>query len=525
MTRSRKGASGSLDPLQVEVFKHLFAAVAGEMGATLQRSAFSPNIVERRDYSCALFDARGRMVGQAAHLPVHLGSAPRSVQAAIADGPLDPGDAVLVNDPFAGGTHLPDLTLVSPVVLPGRETPSFYVANRAHHADVGGPFPGSMGPAREIYAEGLRIPPIRLVRGGELERAVLELCLANMRGRAEREGDLLAQWSANRLGVRRLIELAEDYGPEALEVRAGDQQRWTARLARGLVASLPDGRQAVEERLEVGERDAFLRLELTLEGERLELDLTGTDEALDVPYNTPRAVVESAVFYVLRCLLPAGTPACDGVLEPVVLHTRPGSIVDPLPPAPVAAGNVETSQRLVDLVLAGLAPLLPDRIPAASAGTMSNLTFGRADGATWYETHGGGAGAAPGRPGEGAIQCHMTNTRNTPIEAFERQQPARVLAFGLRDGSGGAGASVGGEGLSKRLRFLEPVRLGWLADRQRHGPPGAAGGAPGAPGRLRVRAAGGRWRPLPGASAEALEADAEVWVETPGGGGHGQPPR
>jgi N-methylhydantoinase B len=523
LSRSR-GASTGHDPLQVEVFRHLFASVAGEMGATLQRSAFSPNIVERRDYSCALFDHEGRMIGQAAHLPVHLGSAPRSVQAAIREGHLADGDAVLLNDPYAGGTHLPDLTLVSPVWLDRRDRPSFYVANRAHHADVGGPHPGSMGPAREIYAEGVRIPPVHLVRAGVPDRALLRLLLANMRGAQEREGDLLAQWSANRLGVRRLTEYASEYGAELLERRALDQRTWTAALSRQLIASIPDGAVEVSAPLELEQGEAWLRLSAEVRGARLSLDFGACDDAVDVPYNTPRAVVESAVFYVLACLLPEGTPASDGVLEPVELTTRPGSLVDPLPPAPVAAGNVETSQRLVDLLLAAFARFAPELAPAASAGTMSNLTFGplRGTGRTWYETHGGGAGGGPAGPGEHAVQTHMTNTRNTPVEAFEREQPARVLGLGLRRRSGGAGLRPGGEGLSKRLVFLRPVRLGWLADRQRRGAPGAAGGGEGRPGRARVRRKGGRWTVLTGRAAVELGAGDELWIETPGGGGHGR---
>ncbi|QDU69000.1 hydantoinase B/oxoprolinase family protein [Engelhardtia mirabilis] len=531
MPRPRAGSPGrQIDPLRTGVFKHLFAAVAGEMGATLQRSAFSPNIVERRDYSCALFDCEGRMIGQAAHLPVHLGSSPRSVQAALAAGPLAPGDAVLLNDPYRGGTHLPDLTLVTPVWLPGRERPSFHVANRAHHADVGGPYPGSMGPATELYAEGLRIPPVHLVRGGQVQREILDLVLANMRGTREREGDLLAQWSANRLGARRIEELCQEHGAAELEARAADQLDWTHALCKALLSELPPGRYEAHDRLELADRlgrDAHLHLVVELGGGRARFDFSGTDDQVAAPYNTPRAVVESAIFYVLRCLLPSGTPASDGVMAPVELITRPGSLVDPRPPAPVAAGNVETSQRLVDLILAALAPAAPDRIPAASAGTMSNLTFGAASGAegggsTWYETHAGGAGASASRAGAHAVQCHMTNTRNTPIESLERHVPARILALGLRRGSGGAGRRAGGDGLAKHLRFLEPVRVGWLADRQREGPPGAAGGGAGCPGRARARGgAAGAWTSLGAQAAVELPAGGEVLLETPGGGGHG----
>ena len=526
----------AFDPLQVEVYGHLFAALCEEMGAALERSAFSANIVERRDFSCALFDACGRMVAQAAHLPVHLGSAPRSVQVVLARSErepafaLRPGDAVLLNDPFEGGTHLPDLTLVSPVFLdPGAERPDFLVATRAHHADVGGPFPGSMGPSREIHAEGLRVPPVKLVRAGEIDREVLSLLLANVRVADERRGDLLAQWAANRLGAMRVVELGREHGAEVLAARAADQLTWTARLAHALVRELPRGRAHFEDTLELaGGGEARLVADVACDGERLCFDLSATDDAVAAPLNAPRAVTEAGVFYVVRCLLPRGTPTNDGLWDAVQLITRPGSLVDARYPAAVAAGNVETSQRIVDVLLGALGALGAAGIPAASAGTMSNLSFGSpGDGAArerfaHYETHGGGAGAGPGAPGAHAVQCHMTNTRNTPIEVLERRFPVRVLAAGVRRGSGGDGRHRGGDGQRKRLRFLTPVELSWLAGRARRGPWGMAGGHPGAPGGARVRTEqAAPWSQLEPSDARTLPAGAEVEVETPGGGGFG----
>ena len=513
--------------VHLEVFHNLFAAAAEEMGVSLMRSAFSPNIKERRDFSCALFDAEGRMIAQAAHLPVHLGSAPMSVAAAREAIEMEPGDAVLLNDPFMGGTHLPDLTLVSPVFLPGSKHPDFYCANRAHHADVGGQHPGSMAPARDVHAEGLRIPPIRLVKGGELVEETAKLLLANMRVPAERRGDLLAQWAANRVGAERLEEMALEYGAGAMRRRSAELLDWTEGLANALLEEIPNGKWEFSDTLDTGE-DGEVRLHLLMQkrGRELTFDLRGSDDQGGAPVNTPRAVAVSAVFYILRLLLPSGTPTNEGVLRPVRILTRPGSVVDAVYPAPVAAGNVETSQRLVDVLLGALAQVFGHRSPGASAGTMSNLSFGvRAeDGAfTYYETIGGGAGAGPLGPGAHALQTHMTNTRNTPIEVLENQLPVRVLSNTVRRGSGGAGRHRGGDGIVRRLQFQVPVELGWIASRQRRGPWGLKGGRSGAAGRLRVRASAAARVKVQGSQASVgLKAGAIVDVETPGGGGFGR---
>jgi len=501
------------------------------MGVTLMRSAFSPNIKERRDFSCALFDAEGRMIAQAAHLPVHLGAAPMSVAAARARVDMRPGDGVLLNDPYEGGTHLPDLTLISPIFLTGSERPDFYVANRAHHADVGGFQPGSMAPAPDVHGEGLRMPPTRLIKEGVVDDEILRLLLANMRVRHEREGDLLAQWAANRVGVRRLEEMATEYGPAELAKRAEQLMNWTEDLTRALIRSVPKGEWRFEDELETaprkGEGNALIRLCLTKKRGRLVFDLRETDDQLAGALNTPRAVPIAAVLYCLRLLLPAETPTNDGILRRVDVLTRSGSLIDARYPAPVAAGNVETSQRLVDVILGVLCQVWPDRIPAASAGTMSNLTFGgqpsdSKSAFAYYETIAGGGGAGPAGIGAHALQTHMTNTRNTPIEALETQLPVRVLAYTLRRGSGGRGRFPGGDGVLRRLRFLTQVRLGFIAERTKCGPWGLEGGAAGSPGGARVRVAGGRRdRALPGKCSMVLESGAEVEVRTPGGGGFG----
>jgi N-methylhydantoinase B len=516
------------DPVRLEVFHHLFAAIAEEMGASLMRSAFSPNIKERRDFSCALFDAAGNMIAQAAHLPVHLGSAPLSLQAARAAVDMGPGDVVILNDPFEGGTHLPDITLVAPVFTGRRAAPDFYCVSRAHHADVGGAFPGSMAPARDVHGEGLRIPPVRLVRAGEIDDGLLAVLLANMRVPQERRADLLAQWAACRVGAQGLAAMVAEHGRDEV-LRYGTLLRdWTAELVAALESQLPPGRYTFEDELEwPGPQGEHLRLRLVLEASPagLVFDFTGCDPQTDGPVNTVRAVTLSAVFYVLRCLLPPGTPTNEGVLRRVEVRTSPGTVCDARYPAPVAAGNVETSQRLVDVCLGALAQALPERVPAASAGTMSNLTFGAADGAfAYYETLAGGAGGGPQGPGAHALQTHMTNTRNTPIEALETELPVRVLCTTVRRGSGGAGAAPGGDGVRKRLRFLAPARVGFVAERQSRGPWGLEGGHPGATGGVAWRAPGARRdRALSGKVALDLPRGAELEILTPGGGGFGAP--
>ncbi len=519
--------------LRLEVFHHLFAAAAEEMGAALQRSAFSTNIKERRDFSCALFDGQGRMISQAAHIPIHLGSIPLCVASVLRELPLEAGDAIVLNDPFRGGTHLPDITLVSPVFLPGRRRPDFLCANRAHHADVGGAHPGSMAPAADVHGEGLRIPPVKLVRKGELQRDVVELLLANMRVPRERHGDLLAQLAANRLGQRRLTELAREHGRAELLLRAGELIDWTARLVAAEIAALPVGRYRFEDHLELcstappAPATAAVRVALEVRRGRLSVDFRACDDQVEGGLSTTRAVALSAVFYVLRLLLPAGTPTNAGVLRDVSVLTRPGSLVDARYPAAVAAGNVETSQRLVDVLLGALARALPGRIPAASAGTMSNLSFGgelAGGGAfSYYETIAGGAGASPRSDGASALQTHMTNTRNTPIEALESQLPVRLLRCAVRRGSGGAGERRGGDGVERTLCFLAPARVTWVADRLARGPFGMRGGQPGKPGRARLLRGGrSRAEELRGGAVVDVVAGDRLAVLTPGGGGHGR---
>ncbi|MEQ1832330.1 MAG: hydantoinase B/oxoprolinase family protein [Candidatus Eisenbacteria bacterium] len=517
------------DPVSLALFRGLFSACAEEMGATLMRAAHSPNITERLDHSCAVFDANARLVAQAAHIPVHLGSMPRAVEAALALAPFRPGDAVLLNDPYDGGTHLPDLTLVSPVFLPGRKSPSFYVASRAHHADVGGAAPGSLPIAREVYEEGVRIPPVFLRRDGHDVPGVLALLLANVRTPHERRADLAAQLGAQVTGERRLLELAARGSAAELEGAAQALLDATERHARTLVRRLPQGSWRFADVLDddgLGNGPLPIHVRLTIGAGRVRADFTGSAPQAAGPVNAVRAVTTAAVLYVLRCVLREDVAVNDGLLRVIELVTPRPSIVDPVAPAAVGAGNVETSQRIVDTVWGAFAKALPELMPAASSGTMNNLLIGGYDSRTqrafaYYETLGGGHGGGPAGAGESAMQAHMTNTRNTPVEAFEHAYPLRVRSVRIRRGSGGRGRARGGDGIERTLELLVASRVTVIAERRRRGPWGLAGGEAGTPGRTTVTV-GTRTRTMPGKFTESLPAGAIVTLTSPGGGGYGR---
>src|SRR5579863_3510425 len=532
-----------VDAAELEIFKNLFHSVAEEMGAALRRSAFSPNIEERRDYSCAVFDGRGRVAAMGDHMPVHLGSMPMSVRAAIAALELGPGDVAMLNDPYAGGTHLPDITLVAPVFAskPAAKSrvkasrPLFYVANRAHHSDVGGAQPASMGLSEEIYQEGLRIPPVALMRNGQMQRDVLALLLANVRTPREREGDLTAQLAACRLGERRLMELAAKYGAPQAAFYLEALERYSARLMRQALARIPGGVYTAEDCLDddgFSARPVRLRVTLRIRGDAAEVDFAGSSPACRGSVNAVLAITTSAVFYVFRCLLGEDVPASAGLMAPITVRAPQGSVVNARPPAAVAAGNVETSQRIVDVLLRALARALPGRIPAASSGTMNNVSFGGAgvsgEPFTYYETIAGGMGARPGSDGLSGVHTHMTNSLNTPIEALESAYPVRVRRYALRRGSGGAGRFRGGDGVIREIEFLTGVRGSLLADRRRTRPWGLRGGAPGAAGKTTLilpSSAGRRGRTVTLPSKTMFEAPrgSILRIETPGGGGWGRP--
>ena len=517
------------DPVKLEIYKNLFHAVAEEMGAALRRTAFSPNIKERRDYSCAVFDARGQVLAMGDHMPVHLGSMPMSVAAALAALRLEEGDIAMLNDPFAGGTHLPDITLVMPVFVRRSRQAAFYVASRAHHADVGGAQPGSMGLSRDVYQEGLRIPPLKLAARGQLRRDVLDLILANVRTPVEREGDLTAQVAACRLGARRLQEMVARYG--AAEVRAYERHLldYSARMMRATLRRIPAGTYAAEDFLDddgITSGPVRIRVQIRVRGGRAVVDFAGSAPQVAGCVNAVRAITVSAVFYVFRCLVPEETPATAGLLRPIEVITPSRSVVAADPPAAVAAGNVETSQRIVDTLLRALAKAIPERIPAASQGTMNNFTLGGLgpDGEpfAYYETIAGGMGARATLDGLDGIHTHMTNSLNTPIEALESFYPVRVRRYALRRGSGGRGRHRGGDGVVREVELLTGAQVAILADRRRFPPYGLAGGRPGKLGRSLWLKQNGEVVSLPGKCTVNARAGDAVRIETPGGGGWGR---
>lgn len=521
----------SFDPIRLEVYKHLLSSIAEEMGVALCRTACSPNIKERRDFSCAVFDGRGEMAAQAAHIAVHLGSMPLSVKSAVESVPMEPGDVVVLNDPFHGGSHLPDLTMIAPVFLPGGGSPLFYVANRAHHADLGGVSPGSLPLATEILQEGLRIPPVKIAAGGKMQDGVLALILANVRTPWEREGDLRAQLAANRIGERRILEVCSRRGVREVLRYMEELAGYTERMTRAAISGIPDGEYRFEDRLDddgIDPGPVRISVTVAVRGDSAVVDFSDSAPQVRGSVNAVYAVTLSAVYYVFRCLVGGDVPSNAGILRPVRVVTRAGTVVDARHPAAVAAGNVETSQRIVDVLLGALAQAMPERIPAASAGTMNNLAVGGVDprtgsAFTYYETIGGGCGASPVRDGASGVQTHMTNTRNTPIEALEHAYPLKVTRYAMRRESGGAGRFVGGDGIRRDVEFLCPATVTMISERRNIAPYGLSGGNPGARGE-NVLVRRGETMRLPGKFTIAVEPGDVLRVETPGGGGFGPPP-
>ncbi len=527
-----------VDPTALAVFHSLFASVAEEMGVTLGRTAHSPNITERRDYSCAVFDAEARLVAQAAHIPVHLGAMPVSVQAALPLAPFAPGDIVILNDPYLGGTHLPDITLVSPVFeRAGRRALVGYLVSRAHHADVGGMTPGSMPLATELHQEGVIIPPLRLLRRGRRNEEALALLLRNVRTPDERRGDLDAQLAAHRTGEERLLDLVTRYGRRQVVTRMRELQDYAERLTRAAINEIPNGVYDFEDSLDDDGDSANpvpIRVRLTVRNRTLHFDFTGSSPQRPTSVNAVAAVTSSAVYYVVRCLLPGDAPTNDGCLRPVSLTLPEASVVNASSPHAVSAGNVETSQRIVDVVLGALAKALPGRIPAASAGTMNNVTIGGFDAArgrpfAYYETLAGGAGAGPSGDGLSAVHTHMTNTMNTPVEALEMAYPFRVRRYSIRNRgrrrTGGDGRFRGGAGVVREYEFLTPAQVTIVGERRKRGPWSLRGGRPGTRGRDSLTDASGRRKKLPSKGQFTVAAGARLGIETPGGGGWGRPSR
>jgi N-methylhydantoinase B len=568
------------DPVELEIFKSLYHSIAEEMGATLRRTAFSPNIKERRDYSCAVFDGDGEVIAMGDHMPVHLGSMPMSVRAAIAacerTGGMQPGDVVMLNDPFCGGTHLPDITLVAPVYVMGgsggqrREhspgfrgrgargpmSPDFYVASRAHHADVGGAYPGSMGLCREIYQEGVRIPPVKLMSAGKMQPDVLALLLNNVRTPEEREGDLGAQLAACHTGAGRLREVCARYGAERAKRAARELLEYSAELMRTFLKRVPAGEFRAEDFLDGdGVSESPVKIAVSVKFQKpsrvgrtpfrtqplVTIDFTGSDPQVEGSVNAVEAITYSACFYVFRCLLAEDVPATAGLMRPIQVIAPEGTVVNARPPAAVAGGNVETSQRIVDVLLRALAQAIPERIPAAASGTMNNLTIGgidRREGGlrkgdppkgdpgtgqpfAYYETIAGGMGARPGKAGVSGVHTHMTNSLNTPAEALEYAYPLRVRRYSLRTGSGGNGKHCGGDGIVREIEVLTDCSVTLLADRRTRGPWGLAGGGDGAPGTASVIHHNGSVEPMAGKFSTRLRAGERIRIESPGAGGWG----
>jgi N-methylhydantoinase B len=488
--------------IELQVIGAALRSIADEMGAALVRSAFSANIKERRDCSTALFDARGRMIAQAEHIPVHLGAMPDAV-AAVRTHDVGPDDVWILNDPFAGGTHLPDITLVT-------RTRVGFAVTRAHHADVGAAEPGSLpAESRRLDEEGVVIPPTRL------DEALLEELVSRMRNPDERRGDLRAQLAAHGLAARRLEELCARRGQSQVEAAMDELHDYSERLVRAAIARLPDGRFEAEDLLEpAGGGELPIRAAVTVSGDELEIDFTGTAPQHDGNLNCPLAVTRSACYFVVRCLTDPDVPASGGAFVPVRVRAPEGSLVNARPPAAVAAGNVETSSRIVDVVFAAFGRALP--VPAQGQGTMNNLTLGN-EGFTYYETVGGGQGACPDGDGPSGVHVAMSNTLSTPAETLELAYPLRVERHELRLGSGGAGEHRGGDGVVRELRMLEACRLSLVGERRALAPGGARGGARGLPGRNLVNG-----EDVPAKATLSLHAGDRVRVETPGGGGYGQ---
>ena len=533
MLDSRPTGAHEPNAITLEIFRHLFTALTEEMGAALKRASFSPNIKERRDYSCALFSVKGTPVALGDHMPVHLGAMPLSVESALAElGPLDAGDVACLNDPFRGGTHLPDITLISPVHTPDHGSPLGYVASRAHHSDVGGMSPGSMPLAREIYQEGLRIPPVHLYKRGVRQEGIWNLILANVRTPDERSGDLDAQLAALHTGAHRLQEIIKRRGREATLEAMDALVRYADRLLEAGLTHIPPGEYTAEDFMDddgFGTVDVPIRVRLVRHDDGLDVDFTGSSPQVEGGINAVSAITDSATRYTIRCVVEAllgeSLPAGGGSMSMVRLILPENSIVNASPPASVAAGNVETSQRITDVLLRAFAEALPDLLPALSQGTMNNMTVGGVDprdgsSFAYYETVGGGMGAGPSGHGLSGVHTHMSNSLNTPIEALEHAYPFRITRYSLRRKSGGAGYHRGGDGLRRDLQLLCDGTVTLLSERRDRRPSGMRGGHDGRPGQ-NVLIRDGHEDPLPAKITFWANFGDVVSIRSPGGGGWG----
>jgi len=504
------------DLIELRVFESRVAAICETMGAVLKRSAFSPNIRDRLDFSCALFSADGRLLSQATHIPVHLGSMAWAMRDLVEDYDWQPGSRLILNDPYAGGTHLPDVTVIAPVFV--SDSCAGFVANRAHHADIGSATPGSMPLSRSLDEEGVLISPQWLYRDGKLDREALAGICSEMRNPELAEGDFQAQVAASAFGERAFGALVEELGRDRLQRLTAGLNDYAARLAAASIDELPEGRWQAEDRMDcdgAGGDGPVIRLELRVGSGRIEVDFAGTDDQVAGNLNCPMSVTAAGVYYALRCLLPDETPTCAGALDCMGLTAPEGCLVNARSPAATAAGNVETSQRIVDVMFRALSEALPERIPAASQGTMNNIGLG-GDRWSYYETMAGGCGATADVPGRHAAHSHMTNTLNTPAEVLEMHFPLRIRRYQLRRGSGGQGACSGGDGLIREFEFLEQAQATLITERRVNAPWGLAGGADGKPGRNLLDG-----EELPAKISVEVEPGQVLTIETPGGGGYG----
>ncbi len=517
-----------MDVIELSIFASRMQAICDEMGAVLRRTAFSPNIRDRLDYSCAVFDPQGELCAQAAHIPVHLGSMAYAMADIVGQLDWQAGDMVMLNDPYLGGTHLPDITVIAPLFV--QNELCGFIVNRAHHADIGAASPGSMPLSRTLAEEGRVIAPVHLLRAGELDQPVMDELLACLRNPEQSQGDFSAQISANRTGLARLQELIEVTGCKAYSVALCELNNYAQKLACSELNKIPDGSYRYEDLMDndgMGNTDILIRVTVTVRGHDIDVDFTGTAEQVEGNINCPLSVTAAAVYYVFRCLMPDNTPACVGSFRSISLHAPQACLVNAVRPAAVAAGNVETSTRMVDVICGALAQAIPERIPAASHGSMNNLAMGSAgsstgDGATkdlawdYYETIGGGMGAGQSGGGLSAVQTHMTNTLNTPVEVLEMQFPIRLHRYAIRRGSGGNGQRQGGHGLVREYEFLSPTSVTLLTERRRNAPWGLAGGEPGQKGVNLLNK-----QPLPGKVSLQLAAGDRLEIRSPGGGGLG----
>ncbi|MEN8179852.1 MAG: hydantoinase B/oxoprolinase family protein [Pseudomonadota bacterium] len=509
-----------MDPIELNIFASRLEAVCDEMGAVLRNAAFSPNIRDRLDFSCAVFDAQGELCAQAAHIPVHLGSMAYAMQDIVAGIEWHPGDMVVLNDPFLGGTHLPDVTLIAPLFHDHQLTA--FLVNRAHHADIGASSPGSMPVSSRLDEEGRIIAPGRLLRRGVTDEDFLRQLTEGNRNPAESAGDFAAQISANRSGLERLERLVDEWGPEQFQNGLDALNGYGERLARAALRKIPDGEYSFTDLMDddgQGNRDIPIKVNLSVSQGEVDVDFSGTAGQVRGNINCPLSVAAAAVFYVFRCLMPPQTPACAGIFRPIRLQAPAGCLLNARRPAAVAAGNVETSTRVVDVVLGALAEVMQSKIPAASHGSMNNLAMGSTGPVPWdyYETIGGGMGAGAAGAGLSGVQTHMTNTLNTPIEVIENRFPLRIRRYAIRRGSGGSGYHQGGDGLVREFEFLAPAQVSLLTERRVHQPWGIAGGAPGDTGKNLLNG-----KSLPGKTSLQIQAGQHLSIETPGGGGWGK---